>query len=112
MGLQKRLVTLEYSNSTTSIFPEEFASAYLPISAENTQITIDVAYIHNSDLTIDVGDNVPTVTFTTALSTLFKQDGIRVASLDFSTTNTLYKLTFNSYGNYLLVECETFSKSI
>lgn len=111
MGLQKQLATIEYSNSTT-ILPEEFATAYLPISAENTQITIDVVYIHNSDLTIDVGDNVPTVTFTTALSTLFKQNGTRVASLDFSTTNTLYKLTFNSYSNYLLVECETFSKSI
>lgn len=112
MGLQKQLATTEYSNSTTSILPEEFATAYLPISAENTQITIDVSYIHNSDLTIDVGDNVPTVTFVTALSTLFKQNGTRVASLDFSTTNTLYKLTFNSYSNYLLVECETFSKSI
>ena len=112
MGLQKQLTTSEYPNSATSIFPEEFATAYLPISAENTQIAIDVSYIHNSDLTIDVGDNTPTVTFTTALSTLFKQNGTRVANLDFSTTNTLYKLTFNSYSNYLLVECETFSKSI
>lgn len=112
MGLQKRLVTLEYSNSTTSISPLEFASSYLPISAENTQITIDVAYIHNSDLTIDVGDDVPTVTFMSGLSMLFKQNGAQVTSLDFSTSNTLYKLTFNSYSNYLLVECETFSKSI
>lgn len=112
MGLQKRFSVYEYSNSATSIALEGFAATYLPISAENTQITIGVPYIHNSDLTIDVGDNVPTVTFATGLTTLFKQNGTRVASLDFSTTNTLYKLTFNSYSNYLLVECETFSKSI
>lgn len=87
-----------------------FTTYYYSVSSQDP-----VSFNINSDIfdttvIVDVSDVTPNISFS-ASTLLLKQDGVQVSAFDFSTTDTVYKITFNGNSGIIVAECESFAKN-
>ena len=115
-----------YSSPDAYLYLSSFSTVDHTITADSQNTVVDLyGDIFDCVLNVNVTDIVPTYSFNTDKTVLFKQDGTNVQTLTFS-ANTVYSITFTSASfthwdsdlqqevrtQYLLVDCKSFPKTV
>lgn len=115
-----------YYVTGSSLSLSSFSTANHILTADNQNTTVDLqGDLFDCVLNVDVADIVPTYTFNADKPILYKQDGTNVKALSFS-ANTVYNITFTVANfarwdpdsqqvtgpRYLLVDCQSYAKSV